>query len=82
MQDDAIRNIVGNLYFVVSGTGQQQPTGAFGYQLTNGLSVSGQGFKNGFKSNTYVFNAANVVPTADENRPLNIGLTPAIYLGV
>lgn len=82
VQDDAIRNIVGNLYFVVSGTGQQQPTGAFGYQLTNGLSVSGQGFKNGFKSNTYVFNAANVVPTADENRPLNIGLTPAIYLGV
>ena len=82
VQDDAIRNIVGNLYFVVSGAGQQTPTGAFGYQGTNGLSLSGQGFKGGHQSNTYVFNAANVVPTANENRPLNIGLTPAIYLGV
>lgn len=82
VQDDAIRNIVGNLYFVVSGTGHQQPTGAFGYQTTNGLGANGQGFRSGFPSNTYAFNAANVVPTADENRPLNIGLTPAIYLGV
>ena len=82
VQDDAIRNIVGNLYFVVSGTGQISPTGAFGYQLTNGLGLSGQGFRGGNKSSTYAFNAANVVPTANENRPLNIGLTPAIYLGV
>ena len=28
------------------------------------------------------FYASRVVPTAHENRPLNIGLTPAIYLGV
>ena len=28
------------------------------------------------------FNASAAVPTADENRPLNIGFTPAIYLGV
>ena len=82
VQDDAIRNIVGNLYFVVSGAGQQSATGAFGYQLTNGLGLSGESFRGGHKSNTYVFNAANVVPTANENRPLNIGLTPAIYLGV
>lgn len=82
VQDDAIRNIVGNLYFVISGAGNLQPTGAFGYQTTNGLGVSGQGFKGGHQSNTYAFNAANVVPTANENRPLNIGLTPAIYLGV
>ncbi|WP_308904355.1 tail fiber protein [Neisseria subflava] len=82
VQDDAIRNIVGNLYFIVNGIMHQQPTGAFGYQSTNGLDTSGQSFKSGRKSNTYAFNAANVVPTANENRPLNIGLTPAIYLGV
>ena len=23
-----------------------------------------------------------VVPTAEENRPLNLGMTPAVYLGV
>lgn len=28
------------------------------------------------------FDASRVVPTANENRPINIGLTPAIYLGV
>ncbi|WP_217332216.1 hypothetical protein [Gilliamella apis] len=28
------------------------------------------------------FDASRVVPTANENRPLNIGMTPAIYLGV
>lgn len=28
------------------------------------------------------FNASSQVPTAGENRPLNIGMTPAIYLGV
>ena len=30
----------------------------------------------------YEFFASRVVPTANENRPINIGLTPAIYLGV
>ena len=82
VQDDAIRNIVGNLYFVIGGAGNWPPTGAFGYQTTNGLGVSGEGFRSGRQSNTYAFNAARVVPTANENRPLNIGLTPAIYLGV
>lgn len=28
------------------------------------------------------FDASRVVPTADENRPMNIGMTPVIYLGV
>lgn len=30
----------------------------------------------------YDFYASRVVPTANENRPLNIGMTPAIFLGV
>lgn len=30
----------------------------------------------------YDFHASNVVPTANENRPINIGGTPVIYLGV
>ncbi|MCX8601447.1 MULTISPECIES: hypothetical protein [unclassified Gilliamella] len=30
----------------------------------------------------YDFRASNVVPTANENRPINVGLTPVIYLGV
>ncbi|MWN91388.1 hypothetical protein GQ597_11855 [Gilliamella sp. Pra-s65] len=28
------------------------------------------------------FDASRVVPTAHENRPINVGMTPAIYLGV
>ncbi|WLT05825.1 hypothetical protein [Gilliamella apis] len=28
------------------------------------------------------FDASRVVPTANENRSLNIGMTPVIYLGV
>ena len=28
------------------------------------------------------FYASRVVPTAHENRPINMGLTPVIYLGV
>ncbi|MWP48509.1 MULTISPECIES: prophage tail fiber N-terminal domain-containing protein [unclassified Gilliamella] len=30
----------------------------------------------------YDFRASNVVPTANENRSINIGMTPTIYLGV
>jgi hypothetical protein len=28
------------------------------------------------------FDASRVVPTSNENRPLNIGMTPVMYLGV
>jgi hypothetical protein len=34
------------------------------------------------QTGNFGFDASTKVPTADENRPVNIGLVPAIYLGV
>ena len=73
---DAIRNITGqflsftaldlNLFY-------SRETWGTGAQIAtgdcHGMSMNG-------------FDASRVVPTANENRPINIGLTPAIYLGV
>ena len=44
IQDDAIRNIVGNLYFIVGSNGWQHPTGAFGY-LALSLGLEQEVFK-------------------------------------
>lgn len=39
------------------------------------------GYTNSYKSRSLVFDASRVVPTADENRPLNDAQPVAIYLG-
>lgn len=81
VQEDAIRNLTGSVrfngqesaqtigsgVFQVSGDGNQRPNSFAGYDR-NIAKVT--------------FDASRVVPTADENRPLNIGFLPAIYLGV
>lgn len=62
IQGDAIRNITGVGAKIVGST----PSGAFSYESTsNGPSGSGP-------STTLNFDASRVVPTAAENRPLNV----------
>jgi hypothetical protein len=86
-EDDAIRNIKGSL---PNGPGRA----IIGHEnITKGerdgamsvyhcdddwLQVGSRRMRWAF----FDFDASRVVPTANENRPLNIGMTPAIYLGV
>ncbi|MDR1656118.1 MAG: hypothetical protein LBT47_00995 [Deltaproteobacteria bacterium] len=85
VEQDAIRNITGT-----QGGGLTEflrsmpPTGVF---VKGDVRGSNECFSNA--SNTSwdrvyncSFNASLVVPTATENRPLNRGMTPAIFLGV
>lgn len=82
MQEDAIRNITG--YFGGAGTGygfnhiQESLSGVFAAGAKTTRSLGGTDIV-GYR---IVFDASNSVPTAEENRPLNIGLSPIIYLGV
>ena len=76
-EDDAIRNIwarYGN--FIVSAL---DATGAFNINAI--ASPAYDGNAHGWHTDI-LFDASRVVPTAHENRPVNIGMTPAIYLGV
>lgn len=76
-QGDAIRNIPGSISL-----GNSMFSSATGAFLANSLSkygASGQDY-DGFYGVT--FDPSRVVATAAENRPINAGMTPAIYLGV
>ena len=67
LQEDAIRNIYGSLP-VNDNVGFPIPTGAFYY----GYSFSyGPRDENGTVGGIYYFDASRIVPTAEENRPLN-----------
>lgn len=86
-EDDAIRDIVGNLnsygstYGIIAKYGDYatQNTGAFTMGAARPCAVGYNGSYNGFDAE---FRASLTVPTAPENRPRNVGLTPAVYLGV
>jgi len=75
-QNDMIRNITGScasgLDFVPQLTGAFSNTGGGKYSHSGGV----------WESSGFDFDASRVVPTGNENVPLNIGMTPAIYLGV
>ena len=84
MEGDAIRNITGELSDdsaygpLLAVDAPEDPNSAiYAKQKGKGASLNGS---NGC-CNLY-FDASRVVPTAPENRPLNLGMTPAIYLGV
>lgn len=82
-EDDAIRNIKSTSYLdarhantsPIFDAGPLYYSGATPY----GGSVSKLSYDVGY---CLWFDASRVVPTADENRPYNVGLTPAVYLGV
>lgn len=77
VEHDTIRNIwarYGN--FIVSAL---DASGAF--KINANAAPAYDGNAHGWHTDI-LFDASRVVPTANENRPLNIGMTPAIYLGV
>lgn len=76
IEEDAIRNITGK--FSLNGAHAAAMSGAF--TGTGQATVNGTGSKYDFQ--TVTFNASGSVPTASENRVLNRGLTPVIFLGV
>jgi hypothetical protein len=91
VEGDAIRNIWGQLHNVM----QWRGTVGQGIFYVDKPNTSGSGLNNrngnavtypsdsDFPERTITFDASRVVPvTADDNRPLNIGMTPVIYLGV
>ena len=79
VQEDAIRNAAGFLGFLSgqsahpNGVFDSKPVSRAGWTRSTGRDLSGLEVD---------FNLARAVPVADENRPLNIGFLPAIYLGV
>lgn len=75
VEGDAIRNMTGD--FPCSSTTYYN-NGVFYY---TSYAKGGYQSTNGFNYKVY-FDASRVVPTADENRPVNVGMLPAIYLGV
>lgn len=89
VEDDAIRNIRGELVHVMQWRGSV-PSGVFSLRPSNG----GSGLNNrhasvvcnvndsDYPERPIMLDASQSVPTANENRVLNIGATPAIYLGV
>ena len=85
IQEDAIRNITGTLDASRSGAGLlvegSGASGAFSIQRTRWSTKASAG-SGATQPIVLDFDASRSVPTANENRPLNIGLTPAIYLGV
>lgn len=76
VQGDAIRNITGSIGQVSHGTtGVNVQTGALTY-TNNGTGNAG----GGGTSHTLHFNASLVVPTADENRPINLSVNMFIKI--
>ena len=77
IEGDAIRNInarFGNLL-----ASSRDASGAF--RVDSSAHPAYDGNAHGWHT-TISFDASRVVPTANENRPITIGVTPAIYLGV
>lgn len=89
-QTDAIRNITGSFGIMANGgpvwissnTGTSILSGAFKAGDAS-KAISYQVTSHGYNTTAdLLFDASACVATASENRPLNIGMTPAIYLGV
>ena len=82
IENDAIRNIQGQITTYNYNTTDSSQTGAFRrVTLARSVITTGNQDRNTVHDSVY-FDAAFVVPTASENRPLNIGMNPVIYLGV
>ena len=83
VEGDAIREIWGHFDTGVVKNHYMYATGAFaGVDAKNPYNSSFQASPEQTGTYGYDFNASRVAPTANENRPLNIGMTPVIYLGV
>lgn len=81
VQNDAIRNIYGGFY-PISETFASEGQAHGVFKKTQCLSNHTPSAIDGGPGDGIVFDASLVVPTSDENRVINEGKTPAIYLGV
>lgn len=84
-EGDAIRNITGKAAFCTHYQGtplEDQEEGVFYNGGPTGAQRWSLDQTKTHISEYFSFDASRVVPTAPENRPLNLGMTPAIYLGV
>jgi len=81
-EDDAIREIWGHFDTGVVPNHSEYTRGAF--CGTSAINPSNSSFQSTTEWYTWGFDfyASRVVPTANENRPINMGMTPAIFLGV
>ncbi|MCW7761145.1 phage tail protein [Photorhabdus luminescens] len=83
IQRDAIRNIQGDVGWWATGL-FSRVSGAFdGVKASNNASAHHKEIPDQYSIFSHAtFDASKVVPTADENRPLNVSMIPVIYLGV
>ena len=81
-EGDAIRDVWGHFDTGVVPHHDEYTRGAF--FGTTAINPTNTAFQSSTSWQTcgFDFYASRVVPTANENRPINIGLTPVIYLGV
>lgn len=89
IENDAIRDLYGEIHHIFhwKDTG---PNGVFRkFRNSDGSGLNNRFYPvtchmsdSDYPEQMVVFNASWFVPTANENRPINIGTTPAIYLGV
>ena len=81
-EDDAIRDIWGHFDTGVVPNHNEYTRGAF--FGTSAINPANSAFQSTTEWYTWGFDfyASRVVPTANENRPINMGMTPAIFLGV
>lgn len=82
VEDDAIRDIWGHFDTGVVPNHNEYTRGAF--FGTSAINPANSAFQSTTEWYTWGFDfyASRVVPTANENRPINMGMTPAIFLGV
>lgn len=89
IEDDAMRKIYGQLYHVFQWY-KTEPSGVF----TSKPNIAGSGLNNrqapircepkdsDYPEHTITLNTENNLPISNEIRPINLGLTPIIYLGI
>ncbi|OCG64427.1 hypothetical protein A9G48_02800 [Gilliamella sp. wkB18] len=82
IETDAIRNITGYTSMYSYNTRDSGDSGAFRRVAVARNAVGGANPVQNTVLDNFWFDASLQVPTANENRPINIGMTPVIYLGV
>ncbi|TDB56169.1 phage tail protein [Photorhabdus luminescens] len=83
IQRDAIRNIQGDVGWWATGLFSRVSGAFYGVKASNNASAHHKEIPDQYSIFSYAtFDASKVVPTADENRPLNVSMIPVIYLGV
>ena len=68
-QEDAIRNLTGSLYMI--GLRGTAPNGSFSFAENWPVYQESDSWSSRWREGTLNFNAAQQVPTAEENRPVN-----------